>query len=257
MTHDPLNQTILRETLGDLIEGIELYVLDVCDSTNTRARELALGGTDCALIVSSRQTAGRGRLGRQFHSPENVGVYLSLLFPVCGDLSDVLSITSAASVAVMRAIKRTTSLETKIKWVNDLLLDGKKVCGILTETITLGDRHWLIVGIGVNLRPTAFPKELAEIAGSLNQTTLSRSTLIREIVEELLPYLKDPQKQDWIEDYRRHSCVLGREILRIENGNFSPCYAESIDDRGRLTVRHPNGTLETLQSGEISIRPIE
>ena len=254
MIQDPLNQDILSNTLKPLFEDIQIHVLDSCDSTNTIARELALAGVDTALVVANQQTAGRGRMGRQFYSPDGVGIYLSLLFPVRGELADALSVTCAASVSVMRAIKSKTNLQTEIKWVNDLLLDGKKVCGILTEAVTLGAQHWLIVGIGINLRPTVFPKELETIAGSLNQPTLSRAELITEIMRELLTYLNDPKDRSWLSEYRRYSCVLGREILRIENGISTPCLAESIDDCGRLTVRHANGASETLQSGEISIR---
>ncbi len=255
MIQDLLNQTVLTNALKNLAPDIQIHVLDSCASTNTIARELALSGTDTALVVANRQTAGRGRLGRQFYSPEGVGVYASILYPVHGNLSDTLSVTCAASVSVMRAIKNTTNLQTEIKWVNDLLLGGKKVCGILTEAITLGERNWLIVGIGINLRPTVFPTELAEIAGSLNQATLPKSVLIAETVKELFPYLHHPENHNWVDDYRRHSCVLGREILRIENGTSIPCQAESIDDRGRLTVRYSDGTTETFHSGEISIRP--
>ena len=254
MIQDPLNQEILSCAIKSLSEELQIHVFDSCGSTNTVARELALEGTDAALIVANRQTAGRGRLGRQFHSPEDVGIYLSLLFPVHGELSEALSITCAASVAVMRAIRSKTNLQTEIKWVNDLLLNGKKVCGILTEAVTLKEQHWLIVGIGINLRTALFPKDLEKIAGSLNQDTLSRTELIAEIIKELLPYLNDPTNHTWIEEYRQFSCILGKEILRIENGISIPCLAESIDDCGRLTVRHANGDLETIQSGEISIR---
>ena len=257
MISDSINQAILANALDPLCKNIQIYALDSCDSTNTFARELALAGTEKAIIVANHQTAGRGRMGRQFHSPADVGIYLSILHPIQGDLSASLGITCAASVSVMRAIRRKTNLQAEIKWVNDLLLDGKKVCGILTEAMTLGQKKWLIVGIGINLRPSVFPKELAEIAGSLNQSTLPRIDLIAEIVKELLPYLNDPKSNSWIEEYRRYSCVIGKEILRIENGISTPCRAESIDDRGRLTVRHANGDLEILQSGEISIRTTE
>ena len=254
MIPDSLNKAQLARALDPLSNDFQIYALDSCDSTNTVARRLALEGTEKAIIVSNHQTAGRGRMGRQFHSPADVGIYLSILYPIEGDLSESLSITCATSVSVMRAIRSKTNLQTDIKWVNDLLLDEKKVCGILCEAITLGQKNWLIVGIGLNLRPSVFPKELTEIAGSLNQNTIPRVDLIAEIVKELLPYLNDPQDNGWLEEYRRYSCVLGKEILRIENGISVPCHAESIDDRGRLTVRHANGDLEFLQSGEISVR---
>ncbi len=255
MTNDTLNTTVLQEKLEKLANGMQIHVLDCCPSTNTLAKELALSDPDrTALIVAHSQTNGRGRQGRSFLSPDGTGVYVSLLFPITGDLSSSLTLTCAASVAVMRAIRALTGLQAQIKWVNDLLLNGRKVCGILTEAVTMGEHTSLVVGIGINLRPMSFPKELENIAGTLNQPTLPRADLISEIVAELLPYVQDPSDQSWLDDYRRHSCVLGKEILRIQNGASLPCTAQAIDERGRLLVRYPNGAEELLQSGEISIR---
>ena len=98
-------------------------------------------------------------------------------------------------------------------------------------------------------------KELSDLAGSLNQSDLPRAELIAHITANLLPFLQNTADDSWLEDYRRHSCILGKEILRIENGISKPCVAEEIDHRGRLVVRYPDGSLEVLQSGEISIRP--
>ena len=255
MIHDTLNEAILKNNLKKNADGLQILVLKSCPSTNTLAREMAINAPKtAALIVAEQQTAGRGRLGRQFHSPEGAGVYFSVLFPGKGTLPSAVSLTCAASVAVMRAIRNTTEIQTEIKWVNDLLHNGKKVCGILTEAVTMGNDTALIVGIGINLRPTDFPKELQNIAGSLNQTELPRSKLIAEILAQLLPFLNDPDDRSWLEDYRSHSCVIGKEIFRLENGSSLPCLAESIDSNGRLVVRYPNGQQEALHSGEISIR---
>ena len=255
MPIDLLNESVLRAALGRRADTWQISVPTSCPSTNTLAKELAMDDPNQkALIVAHRQTAGRGRMGRNFLSPDGAGIYCSLLFPSTKNLSDSLGITCAASVAVMRAIRAKTGLQTQIKWVNDLLLDQKKVCGILTEAVTMGDRTALILGIGINLRPMDFPRELESIATTLGQDTLSRAALIAEIVAQLSPFLENPQDNGWLEDYRRHSCILGKEILRIENGVSRPCTACEIDGRGGLTVRYPDGSLETLQSGEISLR---
>lgn len=255
MTKDRLNETVLQKRLKQHGCNIKTLVLEECSSTNTLARQMAVDAPDCsALIVAHRQTAGRGRLGRSFHSPAETGVYFSILRPQKGPLSDALSVTCAASVAVMRAIFEATGIQTQIKWVNDLLLNEKKVCGILTEAVTVGENTTLIVGIGVNLRPMEFPSELSQIAGSLEQSTLPRANFIASITAKLLPYLDDPSDKSWLEDYRRHSCIFGKTLLRIENGISRECVAQEIDERGRLLLRHPNGETELLQSGEISIR---
>ena len=253
--HDALNESVLRELLGKHAHGMQILTLSECASTNMLAKELALSQHGVsALIAADRQSAGRGRMGRSFHSPAGTGVYFSLLFPVEGALSSAVSITCAASVAVMRAIRATTGRQTEIKWVNDLLLDGKKVCGILTEAVTVGAQTSLVIGIGINLRPAVFPEELKNIAGTLADPDLPREQLIARIVAELHPFLHAPQKREWLEDYKSYSCVIGKEILRIENGISSPCYAEDIDCDGRLLVRHTDGRTEALQSGEISVR---
>ena len=255
MIHDSLNASVLRQFLGKHADGMQIQALKSCPSTNTLARETALDAPrQPILITAEQQTAGRGRLGRQFHSPSGSGVYFSLLYPLNDALPSAVSVTCAASVAVMRAIRRLTGLQVAIKWVNDLLLDGKKICGILTEAVTVGAQTSLIVGIGINLRPCVFPDEIAQIAGSLNQEELPRAELIAAVVSELIPFLQHPSDHSWLTDYRAHSCVLGRQILRVEEGVSLPCTAEAIDDNGGLWVRHSDGRLELLQTGEISIR---
>ena len=255
MSTDILNESVLRAAMGALANEFQITVLQSCPSTNTLAKELAITALNRkALIVAHSQTAGRGRLGRSFLSPDGSGIYCSLLLPAKGALSDSLGLTCAASVAVMRAIRNQTGLQTQIKWVNDLLLHQKKVCGILTEAVTLGEHSSLVLGIGINLRPMDFPKELESIATTLGQTALPRASLIAEIVSQLSPFLENPQDNGWLDDYRLHSCILGKEILRIENGISRPCVACEIDSRGRLTVRYPDGSQELLQSGEISLR---
>ena len=253
--YDFLNTFTLKRALKQNAEHMHLKVLKCCASTNTLARQIAIEHPNrTALIVAHQQTAGRGRLGRQFYSPKGAGIYFSLLFPLAHTLLSSISLTCAASVAVMRAIRSTTGLQTEIKWVNDILLDEKKVCGILTEAVTVNDSTALIIGIGINLRPAEFPPELTDIAGSLNQSKLPRSALIAAILSELLPMLNHPQNHDWLEDYREHSCVIGHPLTRIKQGEARFCIAESISEDGGLTVRYTDGSTETLCSGEISIR---
>lgn len=255
MTKDILNETVLKKLLKKQADGMQITVLDSCPSTNTYARQLAIKDPlQTAIVAARNQTAGRGRLGRSFFSPDGTGIYCSFLVPTTTALTDSLSLTCAASVAIMRAIRNLTGQQTEIKWVNDLLLNEKKVCGILTEAVTMGEHTSLIVGIGVNLRPMKFPPELEPVAGTLNQPTLSRAQLIAEIALGLLPFLNDPHDRSWLDDYRRHSCVFGKEILCIKNGISVPCIAEEIDENGRLIVRYPDESREILHSGEISIR---
>ena len=253
--HNKIDATRLRELLEGSGKGLSLCVFDEIDSTNSEAKRMAVEGKSTpALIVAAAQSAGRGRLGRSFYSPVDTGVYFSILFDAEASMETTLSITGAASVAVMRAIRRLCGKQTAIKWVNDLYLYGKKVCGILTEAVSgLSDFPKVILGIGVNLSTEVFPPALSQKAGSLGESALSREALIAEIVRELWPYLQNPTDQSWLDDYRAHSCVIGKEIRWGEGEGTHTGRAVGIDGRGALEVRLPDGSTEYLRTGEISI----
>ena len=232
-----------------------LYVFDEIDSTNQEAKRMAADGfTGSALIAADRQTAGRGRMGRSFYSPAQTGAYFSVLYTPAAPLFDAVRITSAAAVATMRAIRALTGKQTLIKWVNDLYLDGKKVCGILAEAVSVGGGSQVILGIGVNLCTAEFPKELASIAGGLGAFDVSPSDLIARIYCELEGYLNDPNDLSWLGDYRTYSMVIGKEITWIEGGEPCAGHALAIDSDGALLVRRNDGTQHRLHTGEISVR---
>ncbi len=249
----------LARSLGASAARYRPYAFDCIDSTNAEAKRLAVSGERFALIAAAEQSAGRGRMGRRFHSPVGTGVYFSLLHTLDRPISDAVSVTSATAVAVMRAIRRLCGVQTEIKWVNDLYLDGKKVAGILAESVSNPARPTecaVIIGIGINLRPASFPAELAEIATTLGNSTVSRSALIAAIAEELTPYLCAPDLRTWLDDYRAHSCVLGRAVeWRIGEEIFCGRAVE-IDCDGALIVERADGARARLATGEISLRPI-
>ncbi len=255
--HDALTRERMREALGDAFDEVSVITLEECGSTNDEAKKLALEGVSRpVLIVADRQLAGRGRLGRSFYSPSQTGLYCSILYPTNEPLQNAVSVTGAASVAVMRAIRGTAVKETEIKWVNDLYLDGKKVCGILTEALTgVGayEAH-LIVGIGVNLTTDAFPEEISSIAGAVGGACTSRAELLAAIWRELSPYLKNPSDRSWLEDYRSHSMVLGRQIEWIRGEERRQGIASEITEEGALVALLPNGERELLRTGDISVR---
>ncbi|MBQ9760311.1 MAG: biotin--[Clostridia bacterium] len=257
MKKDVLSTDTLTAAMGELALRYVPRVFPCIDSTNAEAKRLAVAGERYALIAAEEQTAGRGRMGRGFHSPDGAGVYFSVLHTFRAAAADAVSITSAAAVAVMRAILRVCGKQTAIKWVNDLYLDGKKAVGILAESVLDPAEPTLcsvIVGIGINLRPISFPPELAEIATSLNDATTARSALIAAVMEELTPFLDDPADRSWLADYRAHSCVIGREIVWIRGGERFSGRAEDIDADGALLVRLSDGSSRRLATGEISVR---
>ena len=229
-----------------------VFFFEECASTNAAAKEwVKAGHTGKALFAAAAQSAGRGRMGRTFYSPTG-GVYFTAVQTLDG-APDPVGITCAAAVMTMRAIRDLCGLQCEIKWVNDLLYQGKKVCGILTEMVTCGEKSTVLVGIGVNLRPAVFPPDLAEIAGSLGDETTPRADLIAQIAERMFAYLEHPAPEQWLEEYRRHSCVLGKNIAFLREGAWTPATALAIAEDGGLLVRH-DGKTEVLRTGEITLR---
>ncbi len=253
---DVLNEHTLQKALCAVGEAVEVRFFSACDSTNTEAkRMIASGWEKPCLVVTEEQSGGRGRLGRSFYSPRGSGVYFTLFRKVSADASDAVTLTCAAAVAAMRGILATTGRQTEIKWVNDLLLRGRKVCGILSESVIspAGDRY-VIIGIGINLRPIAFPEELREIAGSLGDVKAARADLIAAVVRELTPFLEDPSSHAWYRDYTEHSCVIGERIRWGREGEWQTGEAIGIDPDGKLLVRSDSGVSAVLESGEITLR---
>ena len=249
-------ENALLDALGAQFDNVTARVFDEIDSTNTEAKRMVLDGfLGDALLVAHQQTAGRGRMGRSFYSPLQTGAYFSILHTLKTPLCDAVAITSAASVAVMRAIRTLTGIQTDIKWVNDLYYNGKKICGILTEAVSAGESTHVIVGIGINLNTADFPEELASIAGSLH-AQIDAAKLIAEVYRQIALYLKDSSNREWLEDYRKHSMVLGKRVSWGNAESMQIGVAESIDGDGALIIKDESGNLIRLHTGEISIRPI-
>ena len=244
---------------------LDLRVFDEIDSTNLEAKRLAMTGLSRCAVIADRQTAGRGRLGRSFYSPPGCGIYTSLLLrPRPDQLADVTLLTTAAGVAVCRALQKAAGVQAEIKWVNDLYLNGKKICGILTEGVTdfeSGMIESIVIGYGVNFRDDAhLPEELRPIVGSVfgaEPPTVTRSALAAAMLAELLPLAEDLSSRSFLPEYRRRSMLLGREIVFSRAGGRFAAVAERIDDNGGLVVRLPDGSRETLRSGEVSVRTAE
>ncbi len=246
----------LIEALGAQFKDVSVRVFDEIDSTNTEAKRMTLDGfLGDALLVAHSQTAGRGRMGRSFYSPTGTGAYFSILHTLNTPLCDAVAITSAASVAVMRAIRTLTGIQAEIKWVNDLYYNEKKVCGILTEAVSAGESTHVIVGIGINLDTADFPEELAGIAGSLG-AQIDACALIAEVYRQIAHYLQNPSEREWLHDYRAHSLVLGRRVAWIEAEATHIGMAEAIDEDGALLIRNEKNELIRLHTGEVSLRPL-
>ena len=243
-------------------KAFKIEYFDCIDSTNTELKRRALAGApSLTVLVADEQTAGRGRMGRSFFSPRGSGLYMSILLrPV--SLTDVGILTTMTAVSVARALSRL-GLETGIKWVNDVIADGKKLCGILTEGGTYEGEPFAIIGIGINIKKTAFPEEITHIATSIEQisnTVPHKNDIINNILDEIyhLANLDETWQKEAMDEYRRRSVVLGKAI-RVHPFHGDPFDAEAvaIEDDGTLTVRPldpQNSSLLHLSSAEVSIR---
>ena len=235
--------------------------IEEIDSTNSELKRLALSGAPSGTaLVADRQTAGRGRMGRAFFSPAGSGLYMSVLLrPV--SLENVGLITTFTAVAVARALRKHGA-DALIKWVNDLMLDGKKVCGILVEGGVYNGQSFAVIGIGINVKSTAFPEELADIATSLEQIAGKAPTpmaLAEDILAELeavAPHAPlDPLAL--MDEYRRLSCTVGHPVrVRPFDGQEYDAVATAVEDDGSLTVLTADGQSHRVFSGEVSVRPI-
>ena len=256
---DILSPSGVRLYLEKRYRDCSIAVYQTVDSTNTEAKRLALGGApDGTILLSEEQTAGRGRYGKTFFSPRRTGLYMSLLLRPEDGVSDAQLVTAAVAVAVCRAIEKTSDLKTRIKWVNDIFLDGKKICGILTEAVTnfeSGQIETLVIGIGINCRTPeeSFPDELTDIARSLSVPGLTRNRLAAEVIGEVFACLREKNSPEILSDYRSRSLVLGREITYEKEGRLQTGKAVAINDWGNLVVETPEGT-DCLFSGEVTIR---
>ena len=181
---------------------------------------------------------------------------MTLAYRTDSPIYDAVSVTTAASVAVHRAIRAHAGICADIKWVNDLYYGGKKVCGILTEALPCPPEtggYYIIVGIGINLHTDEFPPELSSVAGSLG-VQCDTCRLIGSVVELLMRHAQNPTDRSYMEDYRRYSMVLGKEVVCTQAENSFSATVREITDSGALCVVLQDGSERLLQSGEITLR---
>lgn len=256
-------------TLKEGYRQREICVCQCVDSTNQEVKRRALEGAGEGLVVlSEEQNAGKGRKGRSFFSPVGTGIYMSVLFrPTEEQSKDVVLVTTAASVAVCRAIRKVLGEEPEIKWVNDVYLRGKKICGILTEAVSdfeSGRIDTVVVGIGINYRipEGGYPEELNDIIGAVctQDQVIPRNTLVAAVLNELYALYEGLAQRTYMEDYRKWSNVIGKEVrysTGVDNSDQATWEygtALDIDEDGGLIVRLQNGEEKVLRTGEITLR---
>lgn len=241
-------------------DDIRLEVYDCVESTNLALKKRG-DEKEGLVIAANAQTGGLGRLGRSFYSPTDSGIYFSILLKPQIETEEVTLLTSIAAVAVCEAIETCTGRQPSIKWVNDVFLNGKKVNGTLTQaSFSMEDRkpEYVIVGIGINLYEpeNGFGDELKDIAGFIEEQRIGnlKNDMLAVVLNRFFYYYKNFEAKEFIEEYRKRSFVIGKDINIISGNSTRKAKAIGIDDSCHLIVENEDGQTESVSSGEISIR---
>ena len=262
---DVLSEAELLSCLKTEWAGGRTVYFDATDSTNIQARRLAEAhAPHGTLVVSDRQDGGKGRRGRSWASPSGVGIWMSLILRPEIAPSSASMLTLAAALAVREGIREETGLSPLIKWPNDLVLNGKKICGILTEMSTeLMEIQYVITGIGINVNQREFPPEIRDTATSLSLEagrSFRRSSLIAAILKafekDYTAFLKTGDLSLLLEEYNACLVNRGKEVCILDPSGEYRAVAEGIDESGSLLVTLPDGTRREIISGEVSVRGI-
>ena len=241
-----------------------LHCFPSIGSTNDHLRVLAKAGAPHGTaVIADHQTGGHGRRGRSFHSPEGVGIYLSILLrPNCPP-RELMHLTCAAAVAMCDAVETSAGFRPGIKWTNDLVAGKRKLGGILTELgfAPDGSVDWAIIGIGINCcqQQSDFPEDIRDMAGSLAMVSgkeIDRAAVAAAMLESL--YHMDrallSEKDDVLQQYRTNCITLNRDVVLVRGEEKRYGHAVDIDGDGALLVRFSSGETEAVSSGEISVR---
>jgi BirA family biotin operon repressor/biotin-[acetyl-CoA-carboxylase] ligase len=262
---DVFNRDAIVSQLNTTVLGSNLNFYDEIDSTNNELKRLAANGAaEGTVVVAETQLSGRGRRGRVWNSKPGLGIYMSVLLKPDIAPEYVQVITLAASSAVCNAIAPFIDIKPGIKWPNDILIDNKKVCGILTEMTAEPEKvHSIVVGIGINVnhREDDFCEELKNTAASLryfSKSDISRSLLAAKVLEEFeklyLDFILNKKADRFLNIWRSFSVTIGYDIIIYQGDKIIKARALDVMDNGCLLVQTQDGRRQLLSSGEISIQ---
>lgn len=252
----------IKENLQTNILGQYIEYKSEIDSTNNWAKDLArMGASEGTLVVADKQTKGKGRLGRYWESPAGTGIWMSLILRPNILPQFASQLTLIAGLNVCEAIEEVTGLEAKIKWPNDVVINNKKVCGILTEmSAEMELINYVIVGIGINANMKEFPEELPHATSIALET--KKECIRKDIIQSFLEKFekdyetyKNEKSLFFVKDrYERNCITLHKTVKLINEGHESIAEAIGITNTGELMVRHEDGREEEVMSGEVSVR---
>lgn len=261
---DILSEDELKSLRKTEWAGKDTFYFPVIDSTNSKAKQLAEQGyPHGTLVVADKQEAGRGRRGRSWSSPAGINVYMTLLLKPEIEIAHASMLTLVAALAVSKALEKQTGIKTAIKWPNDIVLNGKKVCGILTElSVQIDYIDYIVIGIGINVHNENFPEEIASTATSLCLETgkhYSRAAVIEDVLEYFEKYyeiyLRTQDLSELVEIYNEELVNRGKGVRILDPKEPFEGVALGINDKGELLVE-TEGEVRKVVSGEVSVRGI-
>ncbi len=256
---DIMNKDLIEAGLNEEFAERNIIVLEEVDSTNDYSKKIAKNVPDGSIVIADEQISGKGRRGRSFYSGKGEGIYLSFILKPDLEPSKAPFLTSIAAAALVKALK-DLNVDVKVKWPNDIIINSKKMCGILTEmTADVEAIEYIILGIGINVKGTSFPDELKDIATSLKLEgyEIKRLDLLWKLIyhfEVLYKSFINGETSEIISILKENSCVLGKEITVFYPDKNEKAKAIDITDEGALVIELENKSIKTLNSGEISIR---
>lgn len=263
---DVVSKAYIENSLKNAGIKINISCVKSIDSTNNKLKTMASDGyMEDMVLIAEEQTAGRGRRGRSFYSPEGTGVYLSFLLHPEIEVGDAPLLTTMAVTAEACAIEKVTNKKVDIKWVNDVLIDGKKVSGILTEaqvSMENGSLDYVVCGIGINLYEpeNGFPDEIKDIAGAIvkgEHPENLKNEILSEFIINFMNFYKTFPNADYLDEYSKRCIVIGKDVDLL-NADHEPtgvrAHVLSVNDRCHLHVRYEDGKEDYLYAGEISVR---
>lgn len=256
--NDVLNASMIQEQLHDFYHTIE--IIDTIDSTNDELKRRASDLEDGFVLIADTQNKGKGRNGRDFYSPKQSGIYMSIFLKPDLSIQHSLKLTACASVAIFEAIKKNYGLSSKIKWVNDLYLENKKIVGILCEAsleMNTASLEYMVIGMGINVHSFLKPQELQDVAGSIEDFTkvkVNRNVLIKDILNYFYQYYTNIHENTFLPIYKENSYVLFKDVIIYEKHNAYLARVLDIDENANLIIQKEDKSIATLSSGEVSLR---
>lgn len=261
---DLVNELEIKDGLNTFVMGQNIVYFEETGSTIDDIRKLAQDGApEGTIAIAEIQNAGKGRRGKSWVSPKGTGIWMSILLRPDIEPTEASKLTLIAGLSVCRAIRNITGLNALIKWPNDILLNNKKVCGILTElSAEIEKINFVVVGVGINVNTVDFAPELVGIATSLKNESgnkFLRKSIIQGFLKEFEnyygKYVKNNDFNDFLYEYKSLCTTLGKDVDVISKNSFRG-KAIDITNEGELIVRKDNGDEEVVFSGEVSIRAI-